>query len=115
MTLEERIEALADHLELTGEEWNDITEGYDETILEYGQQEYMVLTDDEANDRWEESLDSYIDEFIIPELPEHLKYYFDDEAWKRDARLNDGRGHSLSTYDGCEHDGINGLFIYRTN
>jgi hypothetical protein len=114
MTSEERIEALADHLELTGDEWNDITEGYDETILEYGQQEYMVLTDDEANDRWEESLDSYIEECIIPELPEHLKYYFDDEAWKRDARY-DGRGHCLSSYDGCEHDGINGLFIYRTN
>ena len=114
MTSEERIEALADHLELTGDEWNDITEGYDETILEYGQQEYMVLTDDEANDRWDASLDSYIDDCIIPELPDFAAQYFDEEKWKRDAR-HDGRGHSLSTYDGCEYQGINGLFIYRTN
>jgi hypothetical protein len=114
MTLEERIEALADHLELTGDEWNDITEGYDETHLEYGNQGYLVVTDNEANEIWEEYLESYFDDCIMPELSEFAARYFSLEAWKRDAR-HDGRGHCLSPYDGCEHDGINGLFIYRTN
>jgi len=43
--------------------------------------------------------------------------YFDDEKWKRDARI-DGRAHSLSRYDGNEDDQeINGVtyYIYRTN
>ena len=78
---------------------------------------YMILTDDEADEKWEESLDSYLDECVYPELPETTKRYFDDEAWKRDARY-DGRGHSLSTYDGNEIElNIWGtwLYAYRTN
>lgn len=115
MTEEQRIEALAQHLELTGDEWEEVTvSNYDETLLEYGQQEYMVLTDGEANERWEESLDSYIDDCIIPELPEFAAQYFDEEKWKRDARF-DGRGHCLSGYDGQEHEAAHGLFIYRIN
>ena len=50
-----------------------------------------------------------------------MRYYFDDEKWKRDARF-DGRGHSLSSYDGAEHyetvffDGQNiDFYIYRIN
>ena len=115
MTEEQRIEALAQHLDLTGDEWEEVTvSNYDETLLEYGQQEYMVLTDSEADERREEYLDSYIDDCIIPELPEHLEHYFDEEAWKRDAR-RDGRGHCLSGYDGHEHQVAHGLFIYRIN
>ena len=115
MTEEQRIEALTAHLELTGDEREEITvSSYDETLLEYGLQEYMVLTDDEANERWEESLNSYIDDCIIPELPEFAAQYFDEEKWKRDAR-HDGRGHCLSSYDGHEHQAAHGLFIYRIN
>ncbi len=115
MTESQRIEALTAHLELTGDEWEEITvSSYDETLLEYGRQEYMVLTDSEADERWEESLDSYIDDCIIPEIPEFAAEYFDEEKWKRDAR-RDGRGHCLSGYDGTEHEAAHGLFIYRTN
>lgn len=31
-----------------------------------------------------------------------MRFYFDDEKWKQDARY-DGRGHSLSHYDGEEN------------
>jgi hypothetical protein len=61
--------------------------------------EYRVLTDDEADVVWDEYLDSYIDDCL--EIPEGMENYFDREAWKRDARM-DGRGHSISTYDGSE-------------
>lgn len=114
MEIEKRIEALVAHLELTGEEWEEITEGYDETHLEYGNQGYLVVTDNEADEIWEEYLESYFDDCILPELPEFAAKYFNLEAWKRDARF-DGRGICLAPYDHNEIQAINGLFIYRTN
>lgn len=87
--------------------------------------DYLVLTDEEADEKWEESLDSYIEECITPEIDKiaegqgNLQYYisFDEEKWKRDARM-DGRGHSLSSYDGNENEEtVNGqtFYIYRQN
>jgi|688.fasta_scaffold382403_2 hypothetical protein len=87
--------------------------------------DYMILTDEEADEKWEESLDNYIEECITPEIDKlsegagNLSYYitFDEESWKRDARM-DGRGHSLSSYDGHENEEtIEGttFYIYRTN
>ena len=79
--------------------------------------EFMILTETEADDLWDEQLENYIDENILPELPEAYRNYFDCEAWKRDAKF-DGRGHTLSSYDGNEYE----IFIdeecylaYRTN
>jgi len=75
----------------------------------------LVLTDAEAEQRWDDSLESYIDDCL--EIPKHILPYFDREAWKSDART-DGRGHSLSGYDGCENsEEVNGTtyYIYRTN
>ena len=42
--------------------------------------------------KWDEDLDDYIDHCL--EIPDHLKNYFDREAWKIDAE-QDGRGHSF--------------------
>lgn len=85
--------------------------------------DYLVLTDEEADEKWEESLDNYIEECITPEIDKldvgNLSYYikFDEEMWKRDARM-DGRGHSLASYDGNEYEEtINGqtFYIFRIN
>lgn len=86
--------------------------------------DYLVLTDEEADEKWEESLDSYIEECIEPEIDKleglgNLQYYikFDEEMWKRDAKM-DGRGHSLSSYDGNENEEtVEGetFYIYRIN
>ncbi len=86
--------------------------------------DYLVLTNEEAEEKWEESLDGYIEECNTPELDKldtlgNLQYYvsFDEEKWKRDARM-DGRGHSLSSYDGNENEEtVNGetFYIYRIN
>lgn len=77
--------------------------------------EYLVVTDEEADELWDENLESYIDGCM--EIPEHVMEYFDRERWKEDAR-GDGRAHSLSGYDGKEAyqevDGT-GYYIYRTN
>jgi hypothetical protein len=78
---------------------------------------YAVLTDEEADERWDEYLENYIDDCILPDVPESARCYFDREAWKRDAR-HDGRAHCLSPYDGHEHEvEIDGVmyYVYRTN
>jgi len=80
---------------------------------EYKNSEYAIGTDDEAEYAWEESLDSYIDECILPEIPKFARFYFNEEKWKSDAR-HDGRGHSLSSYDGCETY-IGDLVMFRIN
>lgn len=85
--------------------------------------DYLVLTDEEADEKWDEELDNYIEECIKPEIDKievgNLSSYikFDEEAWKRDARF-DGRGHAISRYDGNENEEtVNGTtyYIYRQN
>lgn len=81
--------------------------------------DYLILTDEEANEKWEESLDNYIDECILPEIPEAYRRYFDHKAFKFDAKF-DGRGHSLSSYDGIENEEYvkefdQTFYIYRIN
>lgn len=66
------------------------------TWYETNSGEYLVVTDEEADKAWDENLESYIDDCM--EIPDHVKPYFDREAWKKDARM-DGRGHCLSGYD----------------
>lgn len=80
-----------------------------------GKREYLVLTDDEADEMWDERLENYIDDCM--EIPESLKYYFDRDKWKRDARI-DGRGPALSSYNGDEYDidtEEGTFYIYRQN
>lgn len=113
--MKNKIKALAQFLDCKKK---DITVStYDENLLEYGSEEYLVLTDDEADNLLEDSLDNYLEEIIYPELQGNLKNYFDDEAWKNDARY-DGRGHSLSGYDGNENEeevNEETFYIYRQN
>ena len=83
--------------------------------FEHSDRDYTVMTDGEADQAWDEALDSYIDECM--EIPESVLPYFDDEKWKRDAKM-DGRGHSLNHYDGSEEEAnINDVdyYIYRRN
>ena len=86
-----------------------------------GSMEFWILDESERDSAWDSYLDSYIDDCILPEMPESVRYYFDDEKWKRDARM-DGCGHCLNGYDGveleayAELDGSNAWrWIYRTN
>lgn len=112
---DEKIKALSQYLECDADEISESS--YDDCVFDAEGGEYLVLTDREADDRWDESLESYIDECIIDQLPEAYQSYFDREAWKSDARY-DGRGLSLSSYDGEEiEEVVDGeyYFIYRTN
>jgi len=108
----DRLEALAEVLEVDAEEI--LESPYRDETFEVNGGEYLVVTEEEANILWDESLENYIEDCIVPELPEAFRGYFDYEAWKRDARF-DGRGHSLASYDGEELEADNGMVIFRIN
>lgn len=116
----ERVRALAAWLEIDPENVVDeVTEECGDNLFEAGGGEYLVVTDDEADVLWEEGLDNYIEECIQPELPDNMQMYFDEEAWKRDARM-DGRGHVIASYDFDENDGTDPVsgedyIIFRVN
>lgn len=75
--------------------------------------EYMLGTDNACDIAWNDYLDSYIEDCVIPEIPEAYKNYFDNDKFKDDCRF-DGRGHSLSSYDGNEWElPIINMFAYR--
>jgi len=126
------IEALKKHTDC---EYSEITkEG--KTTYFIGNQEYLVLTDEEAQKRCEEdikqsiwafnssflSFHTGINEDIIKSVQEHyegsndmlLNSIKDIEKFINEAIASDGRGHFISYYDGHEHE-ENDLFIYRLN
>lgn len=114
---DEKIIALGKHLDLTPSEANEDIELDRDCLYSYSGQEYLVCTDLEADELWDECLENYIEDCILPELEEGLRRYFDNEAWKRDARY-DSRGDYLNTYNGSEYEEkVNGTwyYIYRQN
>lgn len=113
---EDYILALAEEI---GEDPADISEEtyecYGLKVLSSGNTEYAVGTDEEADEAWDQSLDSYLEDCgVLDSMPENLRRYFDRESWKSDARM-DGRGHSLASYDGEEMDLSDGYVAFRIN
>ena len=98
----EKQEGLDEAINNFKNELDNIVEDYDNRFSYYNE-EYLVLTDEKADEEEDRQLDNYLEECIYPELPENIRYYFDDEKWKRDAKM-DGRGHNISTYDGTEYE-----------
>ncbi|MDD5059461.1 MAG: hypothetical protein WC516_09970 [Patescibacteria group bacterium] len=115
----EKARALASFLELEFDSWDDIQEASSNEFKVGQNKWYLVLTDEEAEDAWDESIESYIEECVLPEISKQYRCYFDDDSFKRDCKL-DGRGHSLSPFDGEENEDQDPeskkyFYIYRTN
>jgi len=136
----EKIQALANYLECEVDELKKTA--YDENTFEYGNQEYLVLTDSEADEKAKEdildSLWAFNTSFILShteidwnnrtekaiqkmqqelceDANEIVKALIKDlDQFVDDAILADGRGHFLSGYDGEENE-EGEYFIYRTN
>jgi hypothetical protein len=88
---------------------------YGLTVYSVGRAEYAVGTDEEADEAWDQALDSYLDDCgVLDALHQNLRRYFDRDAWKKDARY-DGRGHFLASYDGDELDLPDGYVAFRIN
>ena len=132
-----RVMALYKHLDLALEpiityESND--------IYSFDNEEYMILTDDEADEKVAEyiketvwafnpsflSCHSGIDEDVFKLLQDKcessneaiLKLIKDFDHFVEDAVRSDGRGHFLSSYDGEENEQEHNnetYYIYRTN
>ncbi len=124
-----RIIALAIHLDLTVKECVlDIKKAtYGEYYYEYGNQEYLVLTDDEANKLEEENVRSVIEDCYLWEYQQEEKktgrsnpllQYLDIDKWVED--WCGYKGHNLASYDGIEYEiklqwSKEWWYIYRTN
>lgn len=107
----EKVLALALEEDITAKELDDIIEKGDNRFS-YGGREYLVCTDEEADDLHDDELENYLDEIILVNLPAVAQKYFDREHWKGDAAI-DGRGNSLNRYDGNEIERkINGTWYY---
>lgn len=80
--------------------------------------DYLVLTDSEAETAWTESIESYIEDIVLQEIPEKYHGYFDDDRFIRDTKMNSTRANELASYDGkedevCINDTV--YYIYRVN
>ena len=138
LTQNEKVRALQNHLDLNDDEVNNITFNGDEFL--HDDREYLILTDDEAEEKatdyiresvWafnSSFLSSHtgIDEDVFKLLSEKcessndaiLSMIKDFDHFVSDAICSDGRGHFIASYDHDEHiEEINGdeYFIYRTN
>ena len=103
-----------DYEDYEAEEWDGIVN------FSNGSEEYSVMDESEAESAFDERMDDYIDECVLSEIPDHLHFYFDSEAFKRDVQLSDGRGPTMASYDGHEHEYFapncdTAYYIYRTN
>jgi hypothetical protein len=91
----------------------DCTHERDDTVS-IGGSEYRIMTDDDADTAFDDYLEQMLDEPGM--IPGADGSYFDRAAWKKDAAM-DGRGGSLSSYDGNEHefcvDGNDWYHLYR--
>lgn len=114
---DDRIIALMKHLDITPKE---ASEGITEDAYNYytyGSQEYLVLTDDEADDKEYEYVKSTIEDCYLPDIKDSpAVYYIDIEKWTLDWCNN--RGQNIASYDGKENEEkVNSItyYIYRTN
>jgi len=137
--MNDKQKALIKHLELDQEDKKPIyQEAYDR--FEYGDQEYLVCTDEEADDivtdyirqsvwafnsgflQCHTDIDSEILEAAQEKCEGANEIIYnsikDFDDFVSDAISSDGRGHFMSSYDGYEHEEtINDkeYYIYRTN
>lgn len=113
---DDRVRALAQHLGVKPGQVEE--DGLEELSVNGGRETYVVMTDKEADDAYERALENYVEDVIMPEIPEAYQMYFDDRRWKDDAYVNGSRGEELNRYDGVEHmetvDGVD-YYIYQTN
>ena len=103
--------ALGLRLELTYKEVLEEIELCRNNWYEYGSQRFLVCTDDEADEEFDNWLDSYIEECVLPEIPEIYRSYFDSDAFKNDQEHD--RGNCLASYDGEENEvQVDGTWYY---
>ena len=94
---------------------NDIY--YSEAVDLVDSEDYLVLTDEEADVQAEQYAHESAEE-AQQEIPHHLQQYFDMDKYISDY-ISDSRGHLLNPYNGSEDsitlDNDSVFYIYRRN
>lgn len=138
VTTEKRMQAVSDYFDVSLNDWR-VSLFEDNSFSIPSGREYLVLTEEEANDKVKENiLDSvwaFHPNFLVNHIKEGVPVKFieavqeklcddanvglkallnDEDEFVTAAVAADGRGHFLSGYDGreCYHQGF---YIYRTN
>ena len=84
---------------------------YSDCESSIGTDEWLVLTDSEADIRCREYAETYAED-ARSEIPNHLQAYFDEDKYIEDL-LDNGRGELLASYDGAEREQeVNGTTYY---
>lgn len=134
-----KLEALAKYLETVVDELTPSRHTDDGSVVDYGDQSWLVFTDDEA-DKWArcqilDSLWAFKSSFLSAHIedlgreaieliqnkphedanPVFRKLIRDLDHFVDDAISCDGRGHFLSGYNGEEIELDGGFFAYRQN
>lgn len=94
-----------EHVGETANYVEDISElEIDDSEIIFDGEELLILTDEEAESAYEDALDDYFYNVVMPEIPEQYQCYIDYEKWHHDARIEGSRGDSLASYDGYEEE-----------
>ena len=131
----QKAKAVAQHMQLNDHDAKGITFTED-NYYTFANEEYLVLTDDEADDKVKEHIKetvwafnptfladhSCIDQVVIEKLQEScesanealLKLIKNFDMFVEDAVRCDGRGHFLAGYDHNENE-QGDFYLYRTN
>lgn len=64
--------------------------------------QYAVIPDSDIEDVYTEHVDNYIDECILPDMPEHTRNYFDREQFHTGTE-SDGYG-TMASYDSADNE-----------
>ena len=91
---------------------------WDECIFECNNMKFLVVDEEEAEQKATESIENYIDDCVLSGIPERYHSYFDSEQFIEDCINIDGIAHTLSTYDGNEYEveiDEDVYYIYRTS
>ena len=77
-----------------------------------GTDDWLVLTDDEADIKCMEYAETYADNALY-EIPKHLRDYFNIDMYIEDTIDSNSRGELLASYDGAEREQkVNGTTYY---
>ena len=68
------------------------------TVIREGSAEYAIVPEADIDDAFKEYAEQYVDDCILPTMPESTRRYFDMEAFIEDLQV-DGYG-IMSSYDG---------------
>lgn len=94
---------------------DDLSYTYNDSEVSCGPRfTWLVLTESESNQAILDHLNNYLDEFVLPEIPQKYHTYFDREAWIRDNEAD--ACSELATHDGNEKTftlGTEEVYIYR--